>query len=74
MLQKANLDADDVKLFGTIGELNSMYLEFDDILKKDLERQSLSEEEKKIKETYQGLGVFNSESLDNFYNAQKSYY
>lgn len=74
MLQKANLDADDVKLFGTIGELNRMYLEFDDILKKDLERQSLSEEEKKVKETYQGLGVFNSESLDNFYNAQKSYY
>ena len=74
MLQKAGLDAADVQLFGTIGELNRMYLEFDDILKKDLERQPLSEEEQKVKETYQGLGIFNSESLDNFYNAQKSNY
>ena len=74
MLQKAGLDAADVQLFGTLGELNRTYLEFDDILKKDLERQPLSEEEKKVKETYQGLGIFNSESLDNFYNAQKSNY
>jgi len=74
MLQKAGLDAADVQLFGTLGELNRMYLEFDDVLQKDLERQPLSEEEKKVKETYQGLGIFNSESLDNFYNAQKSNY
>jgi hypothetical protein len=74
MLNKANLDAKDVKLFMNLGEFNRISLEFYDVLQKDLERQPLSEEEKKVKETYQGLGVFDVESYDNFYNAQLSHY
>ena len=72
MLQKANLDADDVQLFGTLGELNRMYLEFYDVLQKDLERQPLSEEEQKVKETYQGLGIHDVPSLDAFRKTQES--
>ena len=74
MLNKANLDAKDVKLFMNLGEFNRISLEFYDVLQKDLQRQPLSEEEKKVKETYQGLGVFDVESYDNFYNAQLSHY
>ena len=74
MLNKANLDAKDVKLFMNLGEFNRISLEFYEVLQKDLERQPLSEEEKKIKETYQGLGVFNVESYDNFHKAQESHY
>jgi hypothetical protein len=72
MLQKANLDADDVQLFGSLGELNRRYLEFDDVLQKDLERQPLSEEEKKVKETYQGLGIYDVPSLEAFRRTQES--
>lgn len=72
MLQKANLDADDVQLFGTLGELNRMSLEFYDVLQKDLERQPLSEEEQKVKETYQGLGIHDVPSLDAFRKTQES--
>lgn len=72
MLEKAGLDAADVQLFMNLGELNRRHLEFDDVMQKDLKRQPLSEEEKKVKETYQGLGVFNDESLDAFYKAQSS--
>ena len=72
MLQKANLDADDVQLFGTLGELNRMYLEFYDVLQKDLERQPLSAEEQKVKETYQGLGIYDVPSLDAFRKTQES--
>ena len=72
MLQKANLDSDDVQLFGTLGELNRMYLEFYDILQKDLERKPLSEEEQKVKETYQGLGIYDVPSLDAFRKTQES--
>lgn len=74
MLQKAGLDAADVKLFMNLGELNSRYLEFDDVLQKDLERQPLSEEEKKVKETYQGLGIYDVPSLEAFRKTQESYY
>ena len=74
MLNAAGLDAKDVKLFMSLGELNTTALEFYDILQKDQQRQTLSEEEKKVKETYQGLGVFDDESYDNFYNAQSSHY
>jgi hypothetical protein len=72
MLQKANLDADDVQLFGNLGELNRMYLEFYDVLQKDLERQPLSAEEQKVKETYQGLGIHDVPSLDAFRKTQES--
>jgi hypothetical protein len=74
MLQKTGLDAADVQLFGTLGELNRRHLEFDDVLQKDLERQPLSEEEKKVKETYQGLGIYDVPSLEAFRKAQESYY
>ena len=74
MLNKANLDAKDVKLFMNLGEFNRISLEFYEVLQKDLERQPLSEEEKKVKETYQGLGVFDVESYDNFHKAQESHY
>lgn len=74
MLQKSQLDAADVKLFANLSELNRQMIEFDDVLKKDLMREELSDAEKALKETYQGLGIFDDASYDAFYNAQVSYY
>jgi len=68
------LDARDVKLFGNRLEFNTKVAEWASIIEKDrLTRrggEALTEEERKQREIYNGFGVYDRDSLNNFANAQ----
>ena len=68
------LDARDVKLFGNRLEFNTKLAEWASIIEKDrLTRrggEALTEEEKKQREIYNGFGIYDRDSLNNFANAQ----
>jgi hypothetical protein len=68
------LDARDVKLFGNRLEFNTKVVEWTAIIKKDdLTRkggEALTEEERKQREIYNGFGIYDSDSLNDFANAQ----
>ena len=68
------LDARDVKLFGNRLEFNTKLAEWTSIIEKDrLTRrggEALTEEERKQREIYNGFGVYDRDSLNNFANAQ----
>jgi len=68
------LDARDVKLFGNRLEFNTKLTEWAAIIEKDkLTRtggEALTEEEKKQREIYNGFGIYDRDSLNDFANAQ----
>lgn len=68
------LDARDVKLFGNRLEFNTKVAEWTGIIEKDrLTRrggEALTEEERKQREIYNGFGVYDRDSLNDFANAQ----
>ena len=68
------LDARDVKLFGNRLEFNTKLAEWASIIEKDrLTRrggEALTEEERKQREIYNGFGVYDRDSLNDFANAQ----
>ena len=68
------LDARDVKLFGNRLEFNTKVAEWVSIIKKDdLTRkggEALTEEERKQREIYNGFGIYDEASLNDFANAQ----
>jgi hypothetical protein len=68
------LDARDVKLFGNRLEFNTKVAEWASIIEKDrLTRrggEALTEEERKQREIYNGFGVYDRDSLNDFANAQ----
>lgn len=68
------LDARDVKLFGNRLEFNTKLTEWTAIIEKDkLTRtggEALTEEEKKQREIYNGFGIYDRDSLNDFANAQ----
>jgi len=68
------LDARDVKLFGNRLEFNTKLTEWTAIIEKDkLTRtggEALTEEEKKQREIYNGFGIYDRDSLNEFANAQ----
>jgi hypothetical protein len=68
------LDARDVKLFGNRLEFNTKVAEWVSIIKKDdLTRkggEALTEEERKQREIYNGFGIYDEASLNEFANAQ----
>jgi hypothetical protein len=76
LLNKAvpTLDARDVKLFGNRLEFNTKVAEWVSIIKKDdLTRkggEALTEEERKQREIYNGFGIYDEASLNEFANAQ----
>jgi hypothetical protein len=76
LLKKAvpTLDARDVKLFGNRLEFNTKVAEWVSIIKKDdLTRkggEALTEEERKQREIYNGFGIYDEASLNEFANAQ----
>lgn len=68
------LDARDVKLFGNRLEFNTKVAEWTGIIEKDrLTRrggEALTEEERKQREIYNGFGIYDKDSLNDFANAQ----
>lgn len=68
------LDARDVKLFGNRLEFNTKLAEWTSIIEKDrLTRrggEALTEEERKQRDIYNGFGVYDRDSLNDFANAQ----
>lgn len=68
------LDARDVKLFGNRLEFNTKVAEWVSVIKKDdLTRkggEALTEEERKQRDIYNGFGIYDAASLNEFANAQ----
>ena len=72
MLNVSGLDAGDVRLFSNGTELNKILIGFADVLEKDTGLNKLTDEEKKIREQYQALGVSDMGDLERLHEIQGS--
>ena len=76
MLEKAGLDADDVRLFGSSSELieyvgnKDILGRWQEVIQKDMKRTPLTAEEEKIREEYIPYGIATLDDLDDFKSAQ----
>ncbi len=66
------LDAGDVKLFGSIPELNINALRFGEVLEADTGLNTLTKEQKAIRDEYQRLGITDRADFDEFLRIQDS--
>ena len=76
MLEKAGLDADDVRLFGSASELieyvgnKDILGRWQEVIQKDMKRTPLTAEEEKIREEYIPYGIATLDDLEDFKSAQ----
>ena len=70
MLEKSRMDADDVKLFKDLPEMNQVAREWAVVLNKDLKGETLTDDEKETREIFNALGIYNEPSFASFINAQ----
>lgn len=72
LLRKAvpPLDARDVRLFANRAEFNNKVFEWKEIIEKDKALRQLNDYERRQREVYNGFGIYNAETLNEFANAQ----
>ena len=68
------MDADDVKLFGSARELQTKIIEWGSIIRKEENRETLTPTEKRVKEEYRKLGIYNEETLFLFADSQETFF
>ena len=71
---KPMMDADDVKLFGNLQELQSKAAEWGTIMRKEENREPLTPTEKRVKKEYRRLGIDSEDSLFMLIDAQKTFF
>jgi hypothetical protein len=64
------LDARDVRLFANRAEFNNKVFEWKEIIEKDKALRQLNDYERRQREVYNGFGIYNAETLNEFYDAQ----
>jgi hypothetical protein len=73
MMKSAGLDSGDVNLgFGTPSNLGLTVTRFGEVLNADTGLNSLTDEQKTIREEYQALGIYDEATLEAFARAQMS--
>ena len=71
---KPMMDADDVKLFRNLQELQSKANEWGTILRKEENREPLTPTEKRVKKEYRRLGIDSADTLEDLFRAQKTFF
>jgi hypothetical protein len=74
LLEKAELDATDLRLFANFNQFSSISGDWLDIINKDELREKLTEDEKEQRKIYNQLGIFDEPTWQFYFNAQKTYY
>ena len=72
MLTQSGLDSGDVKLFANTQEVIRVSLQFGRVLEADTGLNTLTAEQKEIREQYQALGISNESDLKQFNDLQSS--
>lgn len=71
LLDDVDLGAQDVRLFGSEGELDSVTAEWSEVVSKELALEELTEEEEAIKDMFQDFGIYNLNTLNTFIEEQR---
>lgn len=74
LLDETNLSAQDVKLFGSDAELNRITSDWKDVMIKELSLEELTDEEEKIKDTFQNFGIYDLSTLNTFLAEQGQFF
>ena len=74
LLDETTLSAQDVKLFGSDAELNRVTAEWSAVMIKELSIEELTEEEEKIKDTFQDFGIYDLSTLNTFLAEQGQFF
>lgn len=74
LLNKTSLDFADVRLYKNFVEFTNALTQFDTVLQKDLNRDTLTEEEQTIKNIYQSIGIFDEATLQRYTVMQEVMY
>jgi len=74
LLDETNLSAQDVKLFGSDAELNRVTSDWKDVMIKELSLEELTDEEEKIKDTFQDFGIYDLSTLNTFLAEQGQFF
>ena len=70
LLREADLDADEVSLFGDRRDLGGTYKLWQSVIQKDQSNISLTESEKKLRDQYVVYGILTEEDLNLFIDTQ----
>ena len=71
LLDETGLGAQDVRLFGSEGELDSVTAEWSEVVNKELALEDLTEEEEAVKDLFQDFGIYDLNTLNIFINEQR---
>lgn len=71
LLDTTNLGVQDVRLFGSEGELDSVTAEWSEVINKELALEDLTEEEEAVKDLFQDFGIYDLNTLNTFINEQR---
>ena len=74
LLDETGLSAQDVKLFGNDAELNRVTSDWKDVMIKELSLEELTDEEEKIKDTFQDFGIYDFSTLNTFLAEQGQFF
>ena len=74
LLDETGLSAQDVKLFGNDAELNRVTSDWKDVMIKELSVEELTDEEEKIKDTFQDFGIYDLSTLNMFLAEQGKFF
>ena len=72
LLEEAGLDAGDVRLFGSQAELNGVASPWAEVLQKDIQLETLTDDEKETRDEFQAFGVYDLPTFELFYNLQQT--
>ena len=73
LLDETGLTVQDVRLFASESELDSVTAEWKDVANKELQLEPLTEEEEAIKDLYQDFGIYNLSTLNTFIAEQRTF-
>lgn len=71
LLDTTNLGVQDVRLFGSEGELDSVTAEWSEVINKELALEDLTEEEEAVKDLFQDFGIYDLNTLRTFIEEQR---
>lgn len=74
LLDETGLSAQDVKLFGNDDDLNRVTSEWREVMIKSLSYDELTDEEEKIKDTFQDFGIYDLSTLNTFLTEQGQFF
>ena len=74
LIERTALGFDDVRLFPNIGTFRNVFNKYNDVLNKEVQGAKLNEEEIKIRDEYNSLGIYNFETLNMFGDSQNVFF